>query len=72
MLSGSHADYYQLPPGATELMDLIEYKKMGFALGNIFKACWRMGEKPGVDAIYDLDKIIFFAQRLRKQLTTDR
>lgn len=60
---GSSTDYYLLPPGATDLLDLIEHKRMGFGLGNIFKACYRLGEKGGTDAAYDLRKIIFFATR---------
>jgi hypothetical protein len=62
---GSHADYYVLPEGATELNDLIEARGMSFARGNIFKAVYRLGEKQGVDVEYDLNKIILFAQRLK-------
>lgn len=65
---GSSTDYYKLPPGAADLLDLIEYKKMSFALGNIFKACYRLGEKEGVDLKYDLNKIIFFAERMKANL----
>ncbi len=36
---------------------------MEFGIGNIFKACYRLGEKDGTSARYDLNKIIFFAQR---------
>ena len=62
-LTGWSSGYYELPKGATELQDLIEHKEMNFAIGNIFKACYRLGEKPGADATYDLEKIIWFAQR---------
>jgi hypothetical protein len=65
---GSSTDYYLLPPGAGDLLDLIEHKKMSFALGNIFKACYRLGEKRGVDLTYDLNKIIFFAERMKAGL----
>jgi len=65
---GSSTDYYRLPPGAIDLLDLIEHKKMSFALGNIFKACYRLGEKSGVDLTYDLNKIIFFAERMKAGL----
>lgn len=64
---GGSTSYYLLPQGATELNDLIEHKQMSFALGNIFKACYRLGEKHGTDAIYDLNKIVYFANRLIKQ-----
>jgi hypothetical protein len=61
--NGWSTHYYELPPEAAELQDLIEYREMNFSLGNIFKACWRIGEKDGTDEIYDLNKIIWFAQR---------
>ncbi|GLU25784.1 hypothetical protein Brsp01_10170 [Brucella sp. NBRC 12950] len=37
---------------------------MSFALGNIFKACYRFGEKDAASRLYDLNKNIFFAERL--------
>jgi hypothetical protein len=60
---GGSTDYYKLPEGATELLDLIEHKQMNFNVGNIFKAAYRLGEKAGNDLSYDLKKIIFFAER---------
>lgn len=62
---GGSTDYYRLPAGATELNDLIEHKRMSFALGNIFKACYRFGEKDAASRMYDLNKIIYFAERLK-------
>ena len=60
---GSTPSQYALPAGAKELQDLIEHRGMNFAVGNIFKACYRLGTKDGVSAEYDLNKIIFFAKR---------
>ena len=65
---GGSTDYYKLPDGAKDLQDLIEHKDMGFALGNIFKACYRFGEKDVASKEYDINKIIFFAERLRGML----
>lgn len=62
---GGSTSYYELPAGATELNDLIEHKRMSFALGNIFKACYRFGEKDAASRMYDLNKIIYFAERLK-------
>ena len=62
-LTGGSSDYYKIPVGATDLLDLIEHKGMSFGLGNIFKACYRLGEKVGTSRKYDLEKIIFFANR---------
>lgn len=60
---GGSSSYYSIPAGARDLLDLIEHKRMEFGLGNIFKAVYRLGEKDGTTARYDLNKIIFFAQR---------
>ena len=60
---GGSTGYYKIPEGATDLQDVIEAKNMNFAIGNIFKACYRIGEKTGTSADYDLNKIIFFAKR---------
>jgi hypothetical protein len=62
-LTGLSSSYYELPEGCKELQDLIEYKSMNFARGNVFKAAYRLGDKPGTDQIYDWEKIIWFAQR---------
>ncbi|WP_196232765.1 hypothetical protein [Sinorhizobium meliloti] len=60
---GGSTSYYNIPEYATDLQDLIEHKRMEFGIGNIFKACYRLGEKDGTSKRYDLNKIIFFAQR---------
>lgn len=62
---GGSTSYYELPPGAKDLNDLIEYKSMSFGLGNIFKACYRWGEKDAASRLYDINKIIYFANRLK-------
>lgn len=69
---GGSTGYYAIPAGATDLIDLIEHKKMSFSLGNIFKACYRLGEKEGNDLLYDLNKIIFFAERMKKEVEKTR
>jgi hypothetical protein len=65
---GGSSSYYELPDGAKELQDLIEHRNMNFAIGNIFKACYRKGRKSGVDAIYDINKIIWYAEREKARL----
>ena len=60
---GGSTDYYRLPAGACELQDLIEHKAMNFALGNIFKAAYRMGEAPHSDQIREYNKIAWYAER---------
>ena len=71
MKTGLGNRYYELPEGAREIQDLIEYKSMNFALGNIFKAVYRIGQKPDNDRRYDLEKIIWFANRELKRINND-
>jgi len=36
---------------------------MNFSVGNIFKAAYRLGRKEGADTLYDLRKIMWYAER---------
>ena len=65
---GGSTSYYALPDGATDLQDLIEYKSMNFSIGNMFKAIYRLGEKSGNSLAYDLNKIIWYANRELQRL----
>lgn len=68
---GGSADYYKLPQGAADLQDLIEYKDMNFAIGNIFKAAYRMNDTTHSDKARDLRKIIWFANRELNNMNKD-
>ena len=61
---GLSTSYYKLPSHASELRHLISYKAMSKSRGDIFKACYRLGEKDGTDILYDLNKMKFFIQDL--------
>jgi hypothetical protein len=61
---GGSTQYYTIPEHASELRHLISHKGMSKARGDIFKACYRLGEKKGVDAQYDLNKMKFFIEDL--------
>jgi hypothetical protein len=61
---GASTGYYRLPDHADELRHLISYKGMSKSRGDIFKACYRLGEKQGVDVLYDLNKMKFFVEDL--------
>jgi hypothetical protein len=61
---GGSTDYYFLPEHAKELRHLISHKGMSKARGDVFKACYRLGEKEGVDTLYDLNKMKFFVEDL--------
>lgn len=69
---GKATAYYDFPEGASTLNDIIEFKEMSFARGNIFKAAYRLGEKNGIDDLYDLNKIIYYAQRLINIINTNK
>lgn len=82
-LTGGSTDYYKVKidkpttpgfaPYTAECNDIIEALGMNFAEGNIFKAIWRMAAqrkgngKPGLDRLYDAEKVEFFAKRLVAQ-----
>lgn len=65
---GWSSDYYKIPLGASELGDLIEHRNMNFNVGNIFKAAYRLGSKPGVSDLYDLNKMLWFIERELKRV----
>lgn len=71
MNSGGDTDYYLIPKNAEMVQDLIEYKDMNFAQGNILKAIYRLGNCKHSDAIRDLEKIIWFANRELKRIKND-
>lgn len=65
---GSTPHQYALPALASELQDLIEYREMNFAVGNIFKACYRINNCEHSTAARDMRKIIWFANRELRRL----
>lgn len=65
---GSTPEQYGIPEGAIDLQDLIEHRKMNFAMGNIFKACYRVGFKDTTDELYEINKILWFAMREKNRI----
>jgi hypothetical protein len=63
---GLSTSYYTIPEHATELRHLISHKSMSKSRGDIFKACYRLGEKDGTDVLYDLNKMEFFIKDLKE------
>lgn len=69
--TGGSSSYYDVRiKGQTiSCLDIIEALDMDFALGNIFKAAWRIAasrngkKKKGNNEKYDFEKIVFFAER---------
>ena len=65
---GAATSYYELPPHASELRHLISYKGMSFSRGNVFKACYRLGEKEGNDLMYELNKMEYFIKDMKEMV----
>ena len=61
---GLSTSYYEIPKHAEELRHLISHKGMSKSRGDIFKACYRLGEKHGTEIEYDLNKMKFFINDL--------
>ena len=59
---GSTASYYELPPGATELQDLISYRNMNAQVGEAFRSLYRYGQSDHSDKLRDAKKVIFYMQ----------
>lgn len=58
---GSTAEYYELPPRATELQHLISHRDMNAQVGEIFRTCWRYGMADHSDRLRDAKKMRFYA-----------
>lgn len=63
---GGSSDYYRLPSHATELRHLMSAKAMSKARADIFKACYRLGQKSGASVQYDINKMRFFIEDLQE------
>jgi len=65
---GTTASYYELPPEAKELQDIISYKNMNSQIGEIFRACMRYGEVEHSSKLRDINKILFYAREEKRRL----
>lgn len=59
---GSTAAYYELPPEAKELQDIIAFLDCNAQMGEIGRAWMRYGRCPHSPKKRDIKKIIFYAQ----------
>lgn len=74
--TGGSSSYYDVTINGQTIscLDIIEALGMDFALGNIFKAAWRIAagrngkKKKGNNEKYDAEKIVFFGERIKKPL----
>ena len=60
---GGSQNYYDLPPGAEQLQDLIDYRNMNGNIKDIFKSCYRSGLKQGTSEEYDARKRVYYSLR---------
>lgn len=60
---GGSTSYYDLPSNSTTLQDLIEYRNMNGSIKDIFKACYRLGQKDGMSDIDDVTKMAYYSLR---------
>tara|TARA_R100000781_G_scaffold12188_1_gene10886 strand:- start:248 stop:517 length:270 start_codon:yes stop_codon:yes gene_type:complete len=70
--SGGDSSYYDIPASIRNIQDLVELRNMNFAVGNIFKACFRLGMKEGNTLEYDLNKIVWYAQRELDRISREK
>lgn len=63
--NGGSTDYYKIKSEWKDLQDIIEDRNMSYSQANILKVAFtfNVGRHEGTDAIRDLNKIIYFAQR---------
>lgn len=66
--NGGTTDYYSVPSDSKTLQDLIEHKDMSWSQANIFKAAYRLTDPTHSSKERDLNKIIWFANRMLDQL----
>jgi len=68
--NGGSTDYYKLKPEWKDCMDIIEDKGYNYSEGNILKVAFTLdsGRHSGTNRERDLNKLIYFAERLKKQI----
>jgi len=66
---GSTASYYELPPDASELQDLISHKDMNAQVGEAFRSLYRFGESSHSTKKRDARKVIFYMQAEIERIT---
>ena len=60
---GGSTSYYDLPPNPNTLQDLIEHRNMNGSVKDVFKACYRLGQKDGMSDIDDVT-VLYKLRRL--------
>jgi hypothetical protein len=65
--NGGKTSYYDIPDGVKTAADIIEWRNMNFAQGEIFKAvfCFNTGRHSGTDDLREINKVIYYAGRVK-------
>jgi len=66
--NGITASYYELPPDAKEIQDLISFKNMNSQMGEIGRTWYRYGESSHSDRLREINKILFYAEAERDRI----
>jgi len=67
---GLYSSYYDIPEGAKDLIDLMNYKKMSHSVGEAFCALYRLNDKD--TQIRNLEKVVYYASRELKRLRKEK
>jgi len=63
---GLYSSYYDVPEGARDLVDLMNYKQMNHSVGEAFCALYRLYNKD--TPVRNLEKVIYYAARELERL----
>ena len=72
--NGGSTDYYLIDPKWKMCQDIIEDRKMSYSQGNILKSAFtfNVGRHEGTDELREINKIIYFAERIRNEILKER
>lgn len=65
---GWATSYYDIPASVKDVDDLIMHFNLNWHMANIVKAAIRYGRKEGISKGYDLNKILFMAEREKEYI----
>ncbi len=67
---GLYSSYYDIPAGAKDLVDLMDFKGMNHSVGEAFCALYRMHDKDTPER--NLEKVIYYATRELEKLRREK
>ena len=67
---GLASSYYDIPEGAKDMVDLMQYKNMNHGVGEAFCALYRLNDKD--TRVRNLQKVIYYAGRELERLEKEQ